>query len=1353
MPLSFAQQRLWFLCQLLPSSPAYNNPVAARLTGRLDVAALQRALDTIVARHEALRTTVAAVDGRPIQVIAEPRPVELTLLDVTAHPHDQREALARRWLDGEARRPFDLTRDLMMRAGLVRLDPEEHIALLILHHIASDGWSMHVLYRELAALYEAFATGVPSPLVALPIQYADFAIWQRRHLEGQRLESLLAYWRGRLGGPLPLLEVPADYPRPPQPTLLGGRESVDLSPAVREALTALGRRHAATLFMTLLALFSTWLFRYTDEEDLIVGAPSAGRTPETDSLIGFFANTLALRIDLSGNPRFSELLGRVRHSTLEAYAHQDLPFERLVEELRPTRDRGFQPLVRVMFGFQSARALDFGLPSLVAQPVAVDTGTTKVDLTLWLIERAGGLGGYVEYSRDLFEPASIQRMLEHFGRLVEGVIAAPDTRLADLPFLTDAEHRRIVVEWNATATAYPADHGIPELFQAQVERAPDAVAVTDGPRSLTYRELSTEATSLASVLRERGVAPDVVVGVCLDRSLELIVALLAVLEAGGAYLPLDPSYPEERLRFMCEDARAAVVLTDGRGAGWLPEPGPPVVCVDERGTAPATRTVRSEVGVTADSLAYVIYTSGSTGVPKGVAVPHRAVARLVKSADYIVLGPGDAVGQASTCSFDAATFEIWGALLNGARLVIVPKDVSLSPAELGAAIDRERITTLFLSTALFNEIARLAPSSFAGLGTLLFGGEAVEPRWVREVLRHGPPARLLHVYGPTEATTFASWYPVLSVADDAQTIPIGRPIGNTTLYVLDRYLNPLPIGVPGELHVGGPGVARGYIDRPALTAERFIPDPFNAVPGARLYRTGDLVRYRPDGDIEFLGRRDGQVKIRGFRVEPGEVEAVLASAPGVRQACVVAREDEPGQRRLVAYLVMEGPQEAITAVRSFLRARLPDYMIPGGFVVLDRLPLSPTGKVDRGALPPPTAAAALPGYVPAWSALEHQLVHIWEELLGIHPIGVTDDFFELGGHSLLAARMMVEVERACGKRLPLSTLFSGATIERLALALVADEGPQPAELVPIRTTGSAAPLFLLHGDIEGGGFYCTALARKLPADRPFYAVAPVELPDGGSLPTIEAMAAHHVSIVRGSRPQGPYLLAGYCNGALIALEMARQLRAAGADVPVVALLAPPPVLPVVVRVAQRVGRTASSVERGLRLRRALLRLAELLQYYRRRLAELRRAGVAEQVRFVLGKAIGAAQIVGRGRPSAMGSGPQEQSIDVGADFLAARGRLMDERHRRIWEAYFRAVEYYVPRWYPGRIAVLQPEETLRHAEDPSRGWRRLAATVRVDVLPGNHITAITRHLAVVAERLEAALREASRPAATRRPPM
>jgi amino acid adenylation domain-containing protein len=1039
LALSFAQQRLWFLDQLEPDQSAFNLGWAVRLTGDLEVDALAQALSALVDRHEVLRTRFAAdEDGKPVQVIAPAGVVELEQVALAGLVPAEHDAELHRQIRERADHPFELATGPVLRATLYRLAPQEQVLALTIHHIAFDGWSFGVLARELGALYTAFVEGHEPALPALPIQYADYATWQRQWLQGEVLEAQLEYWRRQLSPELPVLELPTDHPRPARQSFAGARESYALSEPLVAALRALSQREGVTLFMALAAGLKVLFHRYSGQSVITIGTPVANRTrSELEPLIGFFVNSLVLSTELKGELSFREALARVREVSLGAYAHQDLPFEQLVEAVRPQRDLSRHPLFQVAFALQNVPFEAMKLPGLRLSALPVERSSSQFDLTLFAREGDDGLRLSVEYNTDLFERETIRRLLGHYETLLGGAVADPAQVISRLPLLSEPEYRQLE-DWNRTSTEYPADKTVADLFERQAAASPESIALDYTGRQLSYAELNQRANRLAHYLQARGVGPEVLVGLYLERGPEMIVGLLAILKAGGAYLPLDLDYPPPRIGFMLEDAGVPVLLTLSGLRDQLPEYAGELVCLDSDWSRIEEESGENpDSSASADSLAYVIYTSGSTGTPKGVEIPHRAINRLVRNTDYYQVEATDRIVQASSVSFDAATFEIWGALLNGAQLVGIDKDVLLNSKSLAAFLQEQSITALFLTTALFNQVAREAPGAFSGLRCLMFGGEAVDPGAVREVVKHQPPARLLHVYGPTESTTFASWHLVEDVPLDAITVPIGRPLANTSLSILDAHLNPVPVGVYGELYIGGDGLARDYLKRPALTAEKFVPDPFSDTPGARLYRTGDLVRYRSDGTVEFRGRRDHQVKLRGYRIELGEIETVLSQHPEVQASVALVREDEPGDKRLVGYVVPLEESLSASDLRRYLQARLPDYMVPAHFVMLDALPVTPNGKVDRKALPAlsGTRGSLETSYVAPRTSMEQQLVDIWQDVLGLEQVGVKDNFFELGGHSLLATQVVSRVREALKIDLKLQDFFELPSIAGLAGAL------------------------------------------------------------------------------------------------------------------------------------------------------------------------------------------------------------------------------------------------------------------------------------------------------------------------------
>jgi amino acid adenylation domain-containing protein/FkbM family methyltransferase len=1041
LPLSFAQQRLWFIDQLEPGSAAYNVSVALRLRGALDAEALAWALSEVVRRHEVLRTTFATVDGRPVQVIGPAGPVRLPVADLSNLGPRAREAAVERLARAEAARPFDLARGPVLRCTLLRLAPAEAVGLFTLHHIVSDEWSAGLLVREVSALYAARVRGEDADLPDLPVQYADYAAWQRDRLRSDVLDRQLAYWRERLAGAPAVIDLPTDRPRAAVAGERGARHAFALSPELSRALRAVGRREGATLFMTLLAAWQALLARYGAGDDIVVGAPVAGRTRlETEGLIGFFVNMLVIRTGFEGDPTFREALARVRERVLEAHANQEVPFERLVDELAAERSLAHTPLFQVVFSLDpSAGEEELRLGAVEIEPLELEGGTAKFDLALGVAESGGRLQCSLKYRTALFDASTVERMSGHLVRLLEAVAADPDARLSGVEVLDDAERRRMLEEWNATERAYPRDLCVHQLFEAQAARTPLAAAVELGGEVLSYGELEARANRLARRLRRMGVGPEAVVAVCLDRTPDLVVAVLAVLKAGGAYLPLDPAYPPERLRYMREDSGARVLvaeraLLERAGAEALADDRVLLLDADDAGLE-AEDDSRVATGVRPENLAYVVYTSGSTGQPKGAAIRHGSLVNYLTWFGAEVLGGGSYdLPLISRLSFDAAVRQIYPPLLSGGRVRLLPEEVLREPAELAKALDgRERLVFGGVPSlwAMLMEQVEAGDADLPGLEKVLLGGEALSEELVGRTLARFPGVEIWNHYGPTEATVNTT----VARIDGTRPVGLGRPIANVRLYVVDRGMRPVPAGVPGELLVGGEGLARGYLGRPALTAERFVPDPFGSVPGGRLYRSGDRVRRRADGELEFVGRVDEQVKVRGYRVEPGEVEGALRRHPAVRDAAVAVRGGA-----LVAYVVAEGDWPGADALRAHLAGGLPDYMVPGAFVALEALPLSPNGKVDRRALPAPEGGAE-PGarYVAPRSAVEEVLAMLLADLLGIERVGVEDDFFSLGGHSLTATQFVTRIRQTLQVELPLRALFEEPTVAGLARVIVERE--------------------------------------------------------------------------------------------------------------------------------------------------------------------------------------------------------------------------------------------------------------------------------------------------------------------------
>lgn len=1304
LPLSFAQQRLWFLDQLESGSSTYNMATRYRLTGSLNVAALEQSLREIERRHEVLRTTFAPVKGEPVQVISPETTLTLAIADLRELPETERETEVQLRFSEEARQPFDLARGPLLRVKLLCLTEEEHILLLTIHHIAFDGWSFDVFFRELVALYEAFSSGKPSPLPEQPIQYADFAHWQRQWLQGQELESQLNYWKQQLGSSPPVLELPTDRPRPPVQTFSGSKQVQVLSKNLTEELKALSQRSGVTFFMTLLAAFQTLLYRYSGQEDIIVGSPIAGRNQvETEGLIGFFVNTLVLHTELSNNLSFRELLERVRKVTLGAYAHQDLPFEKLVEELQPERSLSYNPLFQVMFILQNAPMHSLDLPGLILTPIeGTYNKTAKFDLTLSMEETEQGLRGSWEYNTDLFDDATITRMLGHFQTLLEGIVANPDRRLSDLPLLTAAERHQLLVEWNNTQTDYPQESLVHQLLEAEVDRTPDAVAVVFEDEQLTYRELNSRANQLAHYLQALGVGPEVLVGICVERSLEMVVGLLGILKAGGAYVPLDSAYPKERLAYMLSDSQVSVLLTQEKLLAGLPEHQARAICLDKDWGVISTESEENPVSdVKSENLAYVIYTSGSTGKPKGVAMRHLPLANLILwQLKNTTVSSGARTLQFAPVSFDVSFQEIFSTWCSGGTLVLISEEVRRDTAALIRLLNEKAVARLFLPFVALQQLAEVADGSGAmptSLREIITAGEQLQITLpITNLFKTLKSCTLHNHYGPSESHVVTAFTLQDSVSSWSALPAIGRPIANTQIYLLNQSLQPVPIGVPGELYIGGDCLARCYLNRPDLTAQKFIPDPFSNEPGACLYKTGDLARYLPDGNIEYMGRIDNQVKIRGFRIEIGEIEAVLAQHPAAKESVVVAREDRPGNKRLVAYFVPNHEQVPTRSeLRGFLKEKMPEYMVPSVFVILDALPLTPSGKVDRRALPAPDQAGQdhEESFVAPQDELELLLTKIWEKVLGIKSIGVRDNFFALGGHSLLAVRLLTEIEKVFGKNLPLVTFFEAQTVEQLAYVLRQQEWSAPWRSLVVIQRGNSTkpPLFLMH-EIWGNVFFYRELVRNLDPEQPCYGLQARGLDDKQPPHTlIEEMAADYIKEIQTVQPEGPYFIGGFSFGGLLAFEVARQLHAQGEKIALLAILDRD--APGYVELTSDAGNAAPETALGRFLSKwcnfSKLSLRDKRAYLRVRLEWHFKAGIVS--------------VFYRNYIRYIKRSPQDLRM---FDVLAAN---------------YQAHDSYSPPVYPGRLSLFRTIQQDAESDFDDYGWGKLAAGgVEIYEIPAVH---------------------------------
>ncbi len=1338
IPLSFAQELLYRLERASPGS-TYNVPRSVRLEGQLDAEALQRALDALVARHAALRTVFVLAGDDPHQVERPAAPVVIEHTDISTLLAEEREAAARQKLADFARVPFDLEHDAQLRVSLIKLGPEDHVLQLVSHHVVTDGWSGNVLLRELGILYDGYRRGEAVHLPPLALTYADYAAWQRESLVDERHAELLEFWRKQFEGAPTRLELPSDLARTAQPTTGGAFRTHTVPRDTVQQLSALARSTGATNFMVLLSALYVQLARYTGEEELIVGTPVAGRAhPQLESIVGFFANTLLLRGSVSGAPTFRALLARVRAQCLAAFDHQEIPLESL---LMATGADG-RPLVtlpQVVLSTEDPDRERVRLAGTSATQFAASRGDAKFDLTIWAAERPDGLRVVAEYRTSVFDDATVERMLRHFGVLLAAAVEAPDTPVAELQLLDAEERTQLLTTWNDTAAGYPVNATIHGLIEEQVRQRPNAAAVectrNGVTEKLTYAELDARANRVAHTLRAAGVITDARVALCLDRSVDTVIAILGVLKAGGAYLPIDPDYPDDRIEFTLEDAGAVFLLTDAGRHARLAKLAPTLRTLTVADAVSAGESdVAPQVVVSPRDMAYVIYTSGSTGRPKGCMIEHRNVTRLlVNDRSEFDFNERDVWTVFHSFAFDFSVWELFGALIFGGRAVVVPREVAQNSAEFLALLERTGTTVLNQVPSAFQPLMEEAVTRNASLKVryVIFGGEALKPALLRRWRAYRPEARLINMFGITETTVHVTFKVIGEAEIESGVSNIGRPIPTTTLYVLDRSLQPVPIGVAGELCVGGLGVARGYLNRPELNAERFGPDPYASEAGALLYRSGDLGRQLPSGEIEYIGRRDHQVKLRGHRIELGEIEAALLKEHGVRQAVVLVREDSPGDQRLVAYIVLaEGITATPAVFRDGLRLSLPEIMIPSAMEFLDRIPLTGNGKVDLRALPVPRTAAGGKPYREPRHTIEHEIVQIWESLLSPgRPISVLDDFFEIGGHSLLAIKMLAQIERIRGQRVPLAWLFESSTVAALAARLEANfvDLKEPA-LVTLQAEGKGTPVAFVHGDWTGGGWYVRRLAPLVAPESPFV-VLPTLGADGDELPwTIESMAAHNIAELKKVQPKGPYRVVGFCMGGLVAFEMAQQLRDAGDTVAsavvidtIPANVRLKPIAPLLSLLPS--GDSNSSLDR----RAAIVSTLRRADFALRRLGEM---PFGDRIAWV------SALLSRRARRLLGVSDTAPSSADVARADADEQARELEEVVSRVQH---RASSVYLPGEYPGTLDIIWAEglPEKKRKGNPVARWQTSAARVALHAIPSEHMGLITNNIPMLA----AALRE------------
>lgn len=1355
-PLSFGQQRLWFLHQFEPDSSSNNMPVVVRFTGNLNVAVLEESLREVVRRHEVLRTTFPAVNGKPTQVIATDVSLTLPIIDLQQVPDEQREAEAHLLATKEAHQPFDLANGPILRVLLLRFCDREHLLIWNMHCIVCDGASSDLFYQDFTTIYKAFSAGKPSPLTPLSVQYADFTNWQYQWLQGEVLESQVNYWKQKLEGNLPIIELPYDHPHPQGvQTYRGDRAPLLLPKAVNHALTNLSQKLGATLFMTLLAAFELLLYRYSGQEDLLISFASAGRGQvETEGLIGFFSNTLVLRSNFAGNPTFRELLDRVRKDCLEAYTHQDLPFEKLIEELSPEqRSRNSSPLFQVKFSLNPPWSNGRGMASVQLPDLTMTSlfgyiyhGKTKYDLTLVLREQDNGLGMVFDYNAEIFDASTIERMLGHFKTLLEGIVANPDQPIAELPLLTAPEQHQLI-EWNSKQADYAQDTCIHHWFENQAKGTPNNIAVSFENQQLTYQELNQRANQLAHYLQTLGVRSGVLVGLYVEPSLEIIVGLLGILKAGGTYVLIAPTSGQDGLAFILEDAQISLVLTQSSLVEKLSEHQAQVICLDSDWEVIALHTLKNVKYYTTDStLACVNYVSASNGKPNGIAITHRnLVTHSLAISETWELTQSDRLLLILSISCDTFIESLFPCWIAGATAILQSQKLQNSAVQFFPFIAEQQISIVNISTSFWYELVKEPSVSLQTLPAILrlvmVGSEKVSRNayltWVEKV---GKRSRWLNAYGSLETTLTATVYDPETATEPSNTrseIPIGRAIGNTQIYILDRRSQPVPIGIPGEIYISGIGTAQGYFNRPDLTSEKFIPNPFSSESGAYLYKSGDLGRYLSDGNIEFLGRLDNQVKIRSFRIELAEIETILAQYPGVQKTVVITKEDVPRDKGLVAYLVpKEGETFGSEQLLSFLQQKLPEYMLPSAFVIVDSLPLNANGQVDRKALRAlnPTNTKIEKTFATAEDPLQLQLAEIWENLLGIHPIGIQDNFFDLGGNSLLAVRLFSQIEKTLGLNLPLAILLQSSTIEQLtniirqqgflleshnksknsiievesSTSINSGKSIPWSSLVPIQPNGSKPPLFCIHA-IGLSVLYYRDLALHLGVNQPFYALQARGL-NGKQAPftKLAEMAAHYVKEIQTIQPEGPYFLGGSSFGGLVAWEMAQQLVKQGQKVALLALF----------------DTTGPNYIKQARLEK------RVSQHWDN-VVKLGPNYVLEQI---------------RNKGSWLKYKFQKNFRKLIFKFSLRIWQTVPYTYRKltIEEANKQAAREYVLQVYPGRITVFRAEERFaleKREVDPKMGWSEMVlGGLDIQNVPGNHDSIFREpHVRTLSEKMRACI--------------
>jgi amino acid adenylation domain-containing protein len=1315
IPLSFSQQRLWFIDQLYRGSSFYNIPIAFHIKGQLNITALQQSLNEVLKRHEIWRTYFTVINGEPVQEISPQSNWDLPIINLEHLSGKNWEAEVKQLVAESATKPFNLAKELLVRANLLRLSELEHILLVTMHHIITDGWSCGVFLRELSTLYAAFSTNQPSPLPELPIQYADFAIWQRDRIQGEFLATKLNYWRQQLSGELPVLQLPTDRPRPSVTTFAGAKQYFTFSIVLTNALKQLSQREDATLFMSLLTAFNILLYRYTDQKDIVIGSPIANRNrAELEGMLGLFVNTLVLRNNLSGNPTFCELLHQVREVTLNAYAHQDLPFEMLVEELQPERDLSRNPLYEVMFVLQNTPMSVQEVSGLTLRALDFDGGTSQLDIFLSMFESPEGLTGCLEYNTDIFDSTTITQFINNYQTLLENIVANPEQRICQLPLLTASEQEQLLFKFNQTYADYQ-DTPLHQLFEQQVELTPDSLALISESEKVTYRQLNHKVNQLAHYLQKQGVVTkETLVALCLERTVDMVVGILAILKTGGVYIPLDPSYPVERLNFMLSDSQASVLISHQEILEKLSLFSAKTVCLDIHKDQIAQESPENLINISSsDNLAYIIYTSGSTGTPKGVLGTHRGTVNglhwLWKTYPFT---PEEVCCQKTAISFVDSVWEIFAPLLKGIPTLIISNATVLDPQLFIEALAHYKVTRIILVPSLLHLLLdnySHLTNKLSQVKLWITSGEALSVKLAKNFRELVPFAKLINLYGSSEVSANATYYDTSLLSDQANSVPIGRPIDNTQVYVLNHDLQPIPIGVIGELYIGGDGLAKGYLHRFELSQERFIDNPF--ITQTKLYKTGDLGRYLNNSNIEYLGRYDEQVKIRGFRVELDEIATAITQHPDVQESVVIADNDTQQNQCLIAYVITDKHNIA-AQILPYLQQKLPSYMLPSAFVVLDALPLTPNGKVDKRSLRTDDVIRAntTKSFIAPRNFAELSLVKLWENLLNANHIGVTDNFFDLGGHSFLAVRLMAQIQDKFGHNLTLSTLFENPTIEKLA-PIVSQRSHKSfnSPLVVINSSGSKTPFFCMHG--AGGGInnYFN-LSRRLGEDYPFYGLEHTPGEEEPEITSLEETANKYLQEIRKVQPNGPYLLGGHCYGGVLAFEMAQQLQRQGETVDLL----------VVIDAILSKTRIESTKDDDAKF---LLRMAESIKTdnnidFSIPFEELRVLPLNEQL----------------------------DLINKKANFIFSDTEIKDFiSYYKLFKSDVQAMRNYVPLLYPQPITLFRAKEEIIHdfdnpewnTDDPLLGWGKYSSqAIQVIEVSGDHFSIFVEpHIQELAKHL------------------